>query len=352
MPRQLRLQFEGALYHVMNRGDRREPIFYDDLDRECFISALAEACKKTGWQIHAYCLMKNHFHLVVETPQANLVAGMKWLLGTYTGRLNRRHKLAGHVFGGRYKSLIVGGGPHGYLRTVCEYVHLNPVRAKLLEPHLPLREYRWSSYCDYLRPSKQRPPWLRVDRLFGEMGLPRDSAAGRREFERRLEERRRAPTNDEWNGIRRGWFLGDDALRQELIGQMTERSGPNHYAQPRRESAVEQAERLVEQELQELGWDEHALRQRTKGDPGKVRIARRLRSETTLSLKWIADRLKMGSWNHVANRLYEKNLPLRDATGRRRKKEPRDRAPQPLPTQENVIVRTDPSAEALPLHCL
>ncbi len=80
------------------------------------------ACEKTGWQVHAYCLMSNHFHLVVETPRANLIEGMRWLLGTYTMRFNRRHKLSGHLFAGRYKSLLIDGATPGYLRTVCDYV--------------------------------------------------------------------------------------------------------------------------------------------------------------------------------------------------------------------------------------
>jgi REP element-mobilizing transposase RayT len=100
MARKLRVEYPGAVYHVMNRGDRREPIFMDDADRRRFVESLGEACAKTGWQVHAYVLMPNHFHLVVETPQPNLVAGMKWLLGTYTSRFNRRHKLFGHLFSG------------------------------------------------------------------------------------------------------------------------------------------------------------------------------------------------------------------------------------------------------------
>ena len=109
MARKLRLEYPGAIYHVMNRGDRREPIFQDDRDRTRFLETLGEACAKADWQVHAYCLMTNHFHLVLETPQGNLVAGMKWFLGTYTSRFNRRHKLFGHLFSGRYKSLIVDG---------------------------------------------------------------------------------------------------------------------------------------------------------------------------------------------------------------------------------------------------
>ena len=129
MARKLRVQYPGAIYHVMNRGDRREPIFKDETDRERFLEALGEACAKTGWEVHAYCLMVNHFHLVLETPQANLVVGMKWFLGTYTSRFNRRHRLFGHLFSGRYKALVVDGSGDGYLRTVCDDVHLNPLRA-------------------------------------------------------------------------------------------------------------------------------------------------------------------------------------------------------------------------------
>ena len=132
MPRKLRIEYPGAIYHLMNRGDRREPIFKDDEDRRLFLATLGECCGKTDWQVHAWCLMPNHFHLVVETPRANLVEGMKWFLGTYTARFNRRHKLFGHLFSGRYKSLAVDGSGNGYLKTVCDYVHLNPARAKLM----------------------------------------------------------------------------------------------------------------------------------------------------------------------------------------------------------------------------
>src|SRR6266496_3936761 len=226
MARKLRVEYSGAIYHVMNRGDRCEPIFKDNEDRRSFLQTLGQACVRSGWQVHAYCLMPNHFHLVVETPQPTLVAGMKWFPGTYTGRFNRRHKLFGHLFSGRYKSLIVDGSGSGYLRTVCEYVHLNPARAKLLRPEQALREYRWSSWPEYLRAPRKRPGWLRVDRVLGEAGIPKDSAAGRQELERRLEARRGEEEDADYKPIRQGWFLGEKALKKELLGQMSARLGP------------------------------------------------------------------------------------------------------------------------------
>src|SRR3974377_521031 len=170
------------MYHVMNRGDRREDIFEDDEDRQKFLSTLGEACGKTGWEVHAYCLMRNHFHAVIETPQPNLVAGMKWLLGVHTKRFNIRHKLCGHLFAGRYKALMVEGSGDGYLRTACDYVHLNPVRAGLLKPEAPLESFAWSSYGEDLKEAGQRPVWMRVDRLLGEKGIAGDTQAGRQQF--------------------------------------------------------------------------------------------------------------------------------------------------------------------------
>jgi REP element-mobilizing transposase RayT len=289
----------------MNRGDRREPIFKDDFDRVRFLEALGQACEKTGWQVHAFCLMRNHFHLVVETPQPNLVAGMKWLLGTYTSRFNRRHKEFGHVFSGRYKSLLVDGSGSGYLKTVCDYVHLNPVRAALVRSSQPLESYRWSSYGEYLRPPSRRPKWLRVDRLLGEWGIPKDSVAGRRQFRRFLEQRRTAERSaTDWKAVERGWCLGDPQFKEELLAQMHERH-KDHYGPELREADALHAEGLVARELRRLGWREADLAQRRKGDPDKVRMAWRLRQESTMTLKWIAQRLQMGAWTSVSNRLVQ-----------------------------------------------
>ena len=302
MPRKLRIQYPGAIYHVMNRGDRRQAIFADDHDRQRFLQALGEACEKTGWQVHAYCLMSNHFHLVIETPQPNLVAGMKWLLGTYTSRFNRRHKEFGHLFSGRYKALMVDGSGDGYPKSVCDYVHLNPARAKQLSRQQRLSAFRWSSYNEYLKGPKQRWRWLRVDRLQGEHGIAKDSDAGRDEFEKRMEARRAAEDGREFKGIVRGWCLGSEAFRKELLAQMRE-SRKDHYGAELREADEVHAERMVVEELRRRGLQEAGLSERRKGDAQKVEIAWRLRQETTMTLKWIARRLVMGTWTSVSNSL-------------------------------------------------
>jgi len=270
MARKLRVEYAGAVYHVMNRGDRREPIFKDDQDRGLFLETLAECCGKTGWEVHALCLMGNHFHLVVETPQGNLVAGMKWLLGTYTGRFNRRHKLFGHLFSGRYKALIVDSSGNGYLKTVCDYVHLNPARAKLLRPEQPLRAYRWSSWPEYLKRPDKRWPWLRVDRLLGENRIPLDSAGGRRQLEAALEGRRAEETGVDYKRVRRGWCLGDEAFRKELLGQMKEQLGAEHYGAERQETAEAQAEEIVKEELKRRRWGQEDLGRRAKEERERV----------------------------------------------------------------------------------
>jgi len=305
MPRQLRVEYPGAIYHIMSRGDRKKDIYLDDVDRQDFLKTLAETSRKTGFQIHAYCLMRNHFHLVVETPNANLVAGMRWLLSSYTIRLNHRHKLFGHVFSGRYKAIIIEGSGDGYLRTACDYVHLNPVRARLLGARERLLEYPWSSLVWYLAAPQHRPVWMRVDRLLGEHGIARDTAAGRQAFERRMERCRREDSEGAgWKPLERGWCLGSEAFRANLLERMERHLGEHHSGQLRHESAEAKAERIIAQELKRLNWGERNLKAHRKNDPQKLALAARLRRETTLTIRQIAQRLQMGSWKSLNNHLY------------------------------------------------
>ncbi len=305
MARPLRIEYADAIYHVLSRGDRREAIFQDDRDRELFLELLGQVCQRTGWQVHAYCLMSNHFHLVIETPRPNLGAGMQWLLGSYTQRFNRRHRLSGHLFGGRYKALLVDGGRGDYLRQVCDYVHLNPVRAAMIAKSKPVHTYRWSSCVHYLAGTRKRPAWLRTDRLFGEHGLSKDGARSRRELARRLESmREKANSVPELKAIRRGWILGAEDFLDRIV-EMIEVEPKEAHARSERDATEEaKAKRLLREELQRAGWTERDLPRLRKGDAKKVAIARRLRAETAVSLKWIAEHLHMGTWTHVSNRLY------------------------------------------------
>ena len=288
----------------MNRGDRREAIFEDDQDYQRFLQTLAEACQKALWQVHAYCLMHNHFHLVIETLQPTLVVGMKWLLGTYTSRFNRRHKEFGHLFSGRYKALVVDGSGNGYLKRVCDYVHLNPVRAKLLKPEQPLEDFRWSSYPLYLGAPSKRPAWLRMDRLLGEWRIPKDSAAGRRVFAQGMERRRSEDLRAEFKPVERGWCLGDEEFRRELLEQVSKVPGSSLYGEAVQEAVEARAERMLAESLKAMGWTEKDLTTRRKGAPEKVKLAVKLRGATTMPLAWIAQRLAMGSRGYLTWLLY------------------------------------------------
>ena len=137
----------GGFYHVMARVNRRERIFLDDDDRRFFLVTLAEACGMTGWRVHAWVLMSNHYHLFIETPEPNLVAGMQWLQNAYTRRFNTRHRKWGRLFGDRYKAVVVEGSEGEYYRTLMDYIHLNPVRAKIIAPGRGecVSRYPWSS---------------------------------------------------------------------------------------------------------------------------------------------------------------------------------------------------------------
>jgi len=164
MSRPLRIGYSGALYHLTSRGNAREAIFADDSDRQIFLHGLAAVVERYGWRIHAYCLMGNHYHLLAETPQPNLSLGMRWLNGVYTQRFNRRHERVGHVFQGRFKSILVER--ERYLLELARYIVLNPVRAALVPAP---GQWTWSSYRATAG-MEQAPSWLSVNWILGKFG--------------------------------------------------------------------------------------------------------------------------------------------------------------------------------------
>src|SRR5436309_2735419 len=226
MARPLRIQYPGAVYHVMARGNRGQEIFKDDRDRQCFWETLGEACEKTGWEIHAYVLMGNHYHLLVETPEGNLVNGMKWVQGAYTQRYNSRHRLFGHLFQGRYKAVIVDERSENYFQVVSTYIHLNPARAKLIRVgEERLKRYRWSSYPWYLNRAGKRPVWLSTEQVMGSLRLgPKDWKGYEAYIEGRVLELAsqagRKELDAEWKALRRGWYVGGEGFSEKLEGYL------------------------------------------------------------------------------------------------------------------------------------
>lgn len=305
MPRKARVEFAGAVYHLLDRGDRREAIFRDDKDRETFLATLGQACERTGWRVHALVLMTNHYHLLVETPEPNLVAGMRWFQTTYTVRFNRRHRLSGHLFQGRYKAVVVNPEEGGYFVTLSDYIHLNPVRARMISLQERLFDYRWSSYRWYVARSG-RPDWFDADRVLGELGLE-DNAGGRKLYAERMRARavdERAERNAAENeGLRRGWCLGGASFRERVLGLLEKRDGKFSKAKEiegavRRNHDANEARRVLVEAMSCLGLKEVELIQLKRSDSRKLAIARIIRRRTSVPNQWIVRELSLG---HVSN---------------------------------------------------
>ena len=316
MPRKPRIEYAGAVYHVMCRGDRREKVFCDDLDNKVFVETLTEACGRCGWMVHAYVLMKNHYHMLLETPEANLVAGMQWLQGTYTTRFNVRHGECGHLFQGRYKALPVSGEGN-YFSAVAGYIHLNPARIKDYDfRRSRIERYKWSSLPAYLGREK-RPAWLRVDRVLGDMGL-KDTPVGRLGYGRYIRKREREmgaseepwQVDEMWGRIRRGWCVGGESFREELegllAGTMKGRRRESYSGEIARRHDEVEAERLIRMGLEALGMGEDELAGQIKGSVAKYALAWLVRRHTSVRNSWIKDRLGMGTATNFATML--KNL--------------------------------------------
>lgn len=165
MARPLRLEFPGAIYHVTSRGDRQEAIYEGDADRQQWLDILSKICERYNWRVHAYCLMDNHYHILLETAGGNLSKGMRQLNGVYTQYFNRQHNRVGHVYQGRYKAILVE--KDSYLLELSRYVVLNPIRAGMIKN---MDEWHWSSYLVTI--GKLQPPdWLEVDWLLSQFGF-------------------------------------------------------------------------------------------------------------------------------------------------------------------------------------
>ena len=309
MPRSPRIEFDGAFYHVMARGDRREAIYLGEDDQKLFLKTIEEACERTGALIHAYALMGNHYHLALETPAAALVDTMKWLQATYTQRFNGKHKRWGHVFGGRYKAILIQFNEGSYFRHLIDYIHLNPVRAGLVNRSDGFDSYPWTSLTQYKLSPGKRYPWMQTSRGFECFQL-KDRPQGRREFLERLEskvdwENARAAGKVEIEGqslqstLRRGWYFGSQAFKEGLLKRLGNTS--QSYNQSERHDLIRhQAETLLAAGLKAVELRPEDLAALKKSDFRKAFIAHQIVTRTPTKLAWIAERLHMGKPSTVS----------------------------------------------------
>ena len=210
MARPLRLAYPGAVYHVTARGNAGQPIYLDDADRQRFVNLLSREVAQQGWRCYAYCLMENHYHLLFETPEANLVAGMRRLNGAYAQAFNRRHGRVGHLLQGRYKAILVDRESH--LLELCRYVVLNPVRAGLVGRPA---DWRWSSYQATVV-GRSAPAWLDVAWVLDQFGSA--PPAARRAYRRFVAEGVGAASP--WRELRGGIWLGAEGFRARIQAQL------------------------------------------------------------------------------------------------------------------------------------
>ncbi len=300
MARKLRLEYENALYHVINRGNYRADIFATEGTKAAFEKCLFEACEKSHWVLHAYVVMRNHYHLALETPQGNLVAGMKWLQATFANRFNRLRKESGHVFQGRYQAIVVENGAG--LGAVCHYIHLNPVRARAVKVE-SLATYRYGSFR-WLGLPRARPVFLNFSTALEAAGGLQDIPAGRKlylEYLGWLAEDEPARKALGFETLSRGWAHGTKSFKKALIQE--------HKESKAMRAAVE-AETL---EAREMIWEDavqrclRRLRQQNtdvvttpKAASWKVAVATHLKATTTVSNPWLARRLHMGDPDAVS----------------------------------------------------
>lgn len=234
MTRPLRIEFPGALYHVTSRGNARRKIFLDDEDRQAFLSTLAWVVERFGWICHAYCLMDNHFHLLIETPDPNLSRGMRQLNGVYTQKFNRTHRKVGHLFQGRFKAILVERD--SYLLELARYVVLNPVRAKMVKV---AERYVWSSYRPTLGLDPV-PPGLSVGWLLAQFAKTKPVA--RQRYAAFVQAGMGQPSP--WDSLKGQVLLGSESFVEKMAPELKAREAVTEIPKQQRRLHRPSLERL------------------------------------------------------------------------------------------------------------
>lgn len=300
MARKLRIQYAGARYHVINRGNYRRDLFESVGAAQAFLEVLKEAASRHGWVLHAYVLMKTHYHLALETPHPNLVDGMHWMQSTWASRFNRFRNERGHLFQGRYQAILIEDATA--LGRVVNYIHLNPVRAKVV-PAESVHTYRWSSLPKVMKGELDASPWLTA------IGGWKNDASGRAAYLEYLKEL--GADEASWEregliGLSKGWAIGTNGWKQALAKEFKQMAlSPGIDQQEVAELKEELWTSVLEEVLKDLGKTGEPVSTRPRKTDWKVEAAGLARERSGASIKWLAEKLDLGTPQSVRTYLYE-----------------------------------------------
>ena len=293
MSRFPRIQFPGAIYHVFSRGNYRQNLFQDEGAASAFEKCLFEACCLSAWRLHAFVIMRNHFHLALETPRGNLAKGMHWLQSTYSKRFNCFRQEKGHLFQSRYHALLVEPGLA--LARVVNYIHLNPVRAHIL-PVALLSQFRWSSYSKF--GSSECPPFLSAREWLETLGFE-DTSTGwacYRDYLVWLASNDAEQKRQSFETLASGWAIGSRSLQDEIFRANREQA-PDECIDDSTDPELKEIiwSQVLADLLAQAGRSREAAMAGKKGAEWKISLARDLRRRTSATNAWIARELCMGS---------------------------------------------------------
>lgn len=294
MARSLRIEYPGAVYHVLNRGNYRSPVFSTPETKQAFETCLFRACVRCGWRLFAYCTLSNHYHIALETPEGNLSVGMQWLQSTFANRFNRTHQAHGHLFEGRFKSLVVERDE--YLGPLIHYIHLNPIRAGQASIE-QIETYRWSTLW-YLHQKRKRQAFMDLGSGLYYAGDLADTPQGRRQYCAYLawlQEDDRMKRQWQFAGMCRGWALGCKQFKEKLVEKHVHENSIRHFEG----RDLQEANRILWEIMHDrcmkiLCKTQADTESDKKTAPWKVMIACFMKEHTSVSNVWLAKKLNMG----------------------------------------------------------
>ncbi len=286
MSRQLRLEFPGALWHVTSRGNERRDIVRDDDDRRRFVSLLAHVVTESHWLLHAWVLMDNHYHLLIETPEVGLSAGVKWLNGTYAITFNQLHARVGHLFQGRFKGILVER--EGHLLELIRYIVLNPVRCGTVAF---AGDFEWSNYraTAGLEPP---PPWLEIEWTLAQFGA--DRAAAHEAYRRFVADGRGACYNP-WEAVVGQIYLGGAAFCDQMQRLVKSKMRNREHPKPQRHFVRPSLEAIVAVIAENFAVSSDALKRKSR-NPARRALACLAVDEAGLTVRCIAEWLGVTDW--------------------------------------------------------